>query len=747
MKRLLKLVMFVVLCAPSGLWAMDNQDEVQIKGPSQQKTEVYFLKFKDKPIKISKHGALLCQVLQIMLKKNEVKREENKEEIKIYFDVDELLEKVAAKTEDILTVLHYFAAVVDGAMAIKDVPTEYLSDVFKVADALEAGRIDGAHKRNVLNELQKELTRRPMEIKKPGPSKQQETQQSVKKGTQDKSKELSFSSKKPTNVTHYFITFNKTEFPVSFEVLNQFEVYKKQTQNIEKFGDKETIRVLKKSASLQDLNFVRAGDVKSKIKTGTTLKVVWDITKIIDRVFKLDQEEISKSKINEIYESIRNQAYEIDLKALIPLMINIASGKMLASTIEDKEELFLIIKIADLLGNTTVMQQCTPALMERLMGNPLQDYSIRTFTGHTDSVVALQVLQNGTQFLSASWDNTIRLWNINPEQGQVPLVREFTGHKGWVFVVQVLQNGTQFLSASRDNTIRLWNINPAQGQVPLVREFTGHKGWVVAIQVLQNGTQFLSASIDGTIRQWNIKPEQGQSPLVREFAGHANGVYALQVLQSGTQFLSGSKDGTIQQWNIKPEQGQAPLVREFTGHTGPVLAIQVLQNGTQFLSASMDGTIRLWNIKPEQGQSPLVREFTGHTGWVLAVQVLQNGTQFLSGSGDKTIRLWNINPEQGQFPLVREFIGYADRVTALQVLRNGTQFLSGSDDNTIRLWNINFIFAQITLCYHIFTSEKPVELVEGSDDHEDFLELPQVLREHIVKLGKIKIVKTDEKKK
>ncbi len=53
--------------------------------------------------------------------------------------------------------------------------------------------------------------------------------------------------KQQKQFTHYFIQFQNKELPVSFEVLNQFEVYKVQSKNIEKFGDKETIRVLKKS--------------------------------------------------------------------------------------------------------------------------------------------------------------------------------------------------------------------------------------------------------------------------------------------------------------------------------------------------------------------------------------------------------------------------------------------------------------------------------------------------------------------
>lgn len=45
---------------------------------------------------------------------------------------------------------------------------------------------------------------------------------------------------------------------------------------------------------------------------------------------------------------------------------------------------------------------------------------IRTFQGHTDSVTALAFYQNGRQLVSGSWDGTIRIWDLQLGQEDLP---------------------------------------------------------------------------------------------------------------------------------------------------------------------------------------------------------------------------------------------------------------------------------------------------------------------------------------
>jgi WD40 repeat protein len=53
---------------------------------------------------------------------------------------------------------------------------------------------------------------------------------------------------------------------------------------------------------------------------------------------------------------------------------------------------------------------------------------VRTFTRHTDWVTGVAVTPDGRFVLSASYDNTVKVWELNSGKE----VRTFTGHTDYV---------------------------------------------------------------------------------------------------------------------------------------------------------------------------------------------------------------------------------------------------------------------------------------------------------------------------
>ena len=78
---------------------------------------------------------------------------------------------------------------------------------------------------------------------------------------------------------------------------------------------------------------------------------------------------------------------------------------------------------------------------------------IKTLIGHTNWVVSLTVLNDGT-LASGSDDLTIKLWDINT--GIV--LKTLTGHTAYIWDLKVLEKG-DLASCSFDQTIKVWNTN------------------------------------------------------------------------------------------------------------------------------------------------------------------------------------------------------------------------------------------------------------------------------------------------
>jgi WD40 repeat protein len=379
-------------------------------------------------------------------------------------------------------------------------------------------------------------------------------------------------------------------------------------------------------------------------------------------------------------------------------------------------------EIARLLIDTREGAERPTLLPLRATLSPPGTALIRPFSGHSGPVVALAVLPERGQALSAGDDGTVRLWDLGSgEERQrfaghrsvvfsYPVGRErVTGRTSLVWSVAALPERGQALSAGADGTVRLWDLDSGRE----VRRFEGHSGGACAVVALPGG-QALTAGPDGTMRLWDL--DSGRE--VRRFAGHSTGVRAVAALSERGQVLSVGPDGTVRLWDLAsgrevqrlvghsgalvavaalPERGQAlsagadgtarlwDLIRgrelqRFVGHNSCVRAVAALRERSQVLSAGDDGTVRLWDLN--SGEE--MRRFKGHDGWVWAVAASPERGQALSAGNDGTIRLWDLNSGQDVPP----FEGHSGAIGAVVALPR-RQALSAGDDGTVRLWDLN----------------------------------------------------------
>jgi WD40 repeat protein/ABC-type dipeptide/oligopeptide/nickel transport system ATPase component len=236
-------------------------------------------------------------------------------------------------------------------------------------------------------------------------------------------------------------------------------------------------------------------------------------------------------------------------------------------------------------------------------------YSL-VFNGHAQAVLTAVFSRDGQFILTASEDETARLWSVNGN-----LLRTLTGHSHHVLSAVFSPNGQYILTASNDRTARLWDL---AGQTIAI--LSDHTDLVKSAVFSPNGQRILTASFDRTARIWDLA---GQT--IVTLKGHTDRLWHAEFSLDGNHVATASNDGTARLWDATT--GQELCV--FAGHTEDVLKVAFSPDGQHILTASNDRTARLWHCSGEHRAT-----FYGD-GWIHTAIFSPDGCRILIASGSQ----------------------------------------------------------------------------------------------------------------
>jgi WD40 repeat protein len=296
----------------------------------------------------------------------------------------------------------------------------------------------------------------------------------------------------------------------------------------------------------------------------------------------------------------------------------------------------------------------------------LDAWTVQSFEGHSKDIHAGILSADGRHVVSASWDNTVRVWEADTGH----CVWTLEGHSDSVRTVSLDASGTRALSGSWDKTLRLWDIENGT----CLDVFEGHGNCVTSAHLSPDGRQALSGSWDQRLRFWDLESRR----CLQSFGGHQSHINSVFLSSSGLWALSGSEDQTARLWEL----ASGECLRVFEGHEDWVTSVWLSADNRWVLTGSKDWTLRLWDVSSGECQ----RVLKGHKGSVNAVCLSSDGRWALSGSRDRTVRLWQL--ESGSCAHV--FEGHAGGVTSVFLSPDCRWMLSGSEDWGLRLWELDW---------------------------------------------------------
>lgn len=203
----------------------------------------------------------------------------------------------------------------------------------------------------------------------------------------------------------------------------------------------------------------------------------------------------------------------------------------------------------------------------------------KALKGHNHFVQDVALSNDGNFALTASWDHTLRLWDLKTGE----TTKRFTGHTEDVLSVSFSPDNRQIVSGSRDKTIKIWNT---LGEMKYSLVESGHSEWVSCVRFSPNPANPLvvSGGWDKNVKVWSLT----QCRLKTSHIGHTGYVNTVAISPDGSLCASGGKDGMIMLWDLNEDKHLYSL------EGNEVIHALVFSPARYWLCAATDKGIRIW---------------------------------------------------------------------------------------------------------------------------------------------------------
>lgn len=336
-----------------------------------------------------------------------------------------------------------------------------------------------------------------------------------------------------------------------------------------------------------------------------------------------------------------------------------------------------------------------PIRRESISSAPHLTWRVHTLIGHSDVVKSVAISPDSKILASGSFDQTIKLWQLDTGQ----LIDTLTGHSGTVTSLAFSPDGQTLASSAAypDGTIKLWNLSTRRLQRTLKdNSLIVLFAWSVAFspdgQTLASGYHSDHTIIGSPIKLWHLPTGE----LLHTLNGHTWGVRSVAFTSDGRTLASGGWDGIIRLWNLRTKELKSTLheyanlfdrVSSFfqvlqEGRSKEIQDIAISSDGQVLATGGKDKTVKLWRINTEELRSTLI----GHSDTIESVVISPDGQTVVSGSADQTIRIWNLHSEK----LLCVLTEHSDTVYSLAFSPDAQTLVSSSADMTVKIWRLSF---------------------------------------------------------
>lgn len=365
-------------------------------------------------------------------------------------------------------------------------------------------------------------------------------------------------------------------------------------------------------------------------------------------------------------------------------------------------------------------------------------------TEHSDAVRSVRFSKNGLQMVSASYDNTAIIWDVNRWEPLYTL----KGHKDRIFKAEFSNDSRYIATVGRDYRVMVWNLKLKKPDTKSIQ----HLRRVSALQYSRSGRRAYSGTWGNentpmrSLITWNtaswlpMKVDSFNNDVEAIASFYQDSILvavgkSLYLLdnKNNRQKVIGRSSETIKAVAIAPDNSfiafagrddkvtilphkrkrsgniidrkKILTVRKDNAETskeGDIYSIAISPDSRYIIIGRRNRTVVIWDIRENVQLMPpilahdLIYELDNE---VYTVNFIDN-TKFLTTGRDNNIRLWEIKRDEKKVSLVTKQTGHAGGIRCLATHPELNLYITGGGDRLIKLWDIDGNIIQVIDAYY-----------------------------------------------
>lgn len=292
--------------------------------------------------------------------------------------------------------------------------------------------------------------------------------------------------------------------------------------------------------------------------------------------------------------------------------------------------------------------------------------------GHTNSISALAASPDGRWLYSASYDHTIRIWNLQApakSKGMATLKADkvkkgkslefpveiheahkvLTAHQEWIRGLSLDQEGKQLLSGDDKGMSIVWEV-PAG----LEQRRWQVKGWLQAVALSPDARLAVSCEsapryveFPNALRLWDATAAKEKLDLGKTLnrgTGKNNVIPMSAAAFSRDSALlalgeAGERDGFAKAFLVNVADGKK--LHEMNGHQYGVTALAFHPDGLHLASTGRDTTVRIWRISDGKHVADIGKGRGGQfQDWIHSIAFTKDGRWLATADMAGQIQIW-----------------------------------------------------------------------------------------------------------